>query len=902
LLFEPSSPKDRIQGRLLNLAALFLFLFSLALTFSPAVRWRSWEVDYRWDHWIGYAVWLSVFIVAHVQTTRRLPDRDPYLLPIGALLSGWGLLTIWRLFPAFGYRQTAWLLIVGIVLILVLKLTSDLSVLKRYKYLWLTGGLILTALTLLIGANPAGDGFPRLWLGFFGLYFQPSEPLKLLLIIYLAAYLAGGNKTGAAPVMQISKSLLPLLAPTLIMTSLALLLLVFQRDLGTATIFLFIYATVIYVASGRKVILFLAAVLVFLAGVMGYSLFDVVRIRVDAWINPWLDPLGGSYQIIQSLISIANGGLIGRGPGLGSPSLVPVPHSDFIFSAIAEETGLAGTIALLSAIGLLAGRGIITALQAPDNYRRFLAAGITTHLVAQSILIIGGNLRLLPLTVVTLPFVSYGGSSLLTSFLSLVILLHISSRGEEETAPLRDQRPYLHIGMFLAAGLIAAALVSGWWAVFRSPDLLVRADNPRRAISDRFVPRGALLDRNEAPLSVTQGNLGSYSRASHYPPLGLVTGYTHPVYGQTGLEASLDRYLRGLQGAPDTLLWWNQLLYGQPSPGLNIRTTLDLDLQTEADRLLEGRTGAATLLNARTGNIWVMASHPNFDPNHLQETWPELLGDERAPLLNRVTQGLYQPGPALGPLLLAGAIEAGLQDSYLPPVPGSLSYPFEGGQSLTTCAFDPISPTWGAVIQAGCPRPVIILGQALYNSPDLRDRFGGLPLTGILEIFGLYSSPAVRLPVAGSALPPEPIDLTQVPLTQTDLLVSPLQMALAAAALTSDGMIPAPRLVLAYQSPDDGWVSLAASSVPRSAITASAAQTTVETLAVSGTPLWQALAVTPGGAGDDITWFLGGTLPGYGGVPLSIVILLEENNPPLAEEIGQSLLHKAIQQNITPGN
>ena len=180
---------DRLQRRLLILAALFLTLYALALSLSPAVRARSWEVAYRWDHWLGLLVWLAAFYLAHGQTSRWLPQRDPYLLPLGALLSGWGMLTSWRLLPTFGLRQSLWIAVAITVLILGLRLPGDLGFLRRYKYLWLTGSLLLTALTLFLGVNPMGFG-PRMWLGCCGVYLQPSEPLKLLLIAYLAAYMA----------------------------------------------------------------------------------------------------------------------------------------------------------------------------------------------------------------------------------------------------------------------------------------------------------------------------------------------------------------------------------------------------------------------------------------------------------------------------------------------------------------------------------------------------------------------------------------------------------------------------------------------------------------------------------------------------------------------------------------
>ena len=176
---------NRIQARLIMLASVFLGFYALSLTLAPAARARSWEVDYSWNHWLGYLVWLTLVILAHHQSKHYLPDRDPYLMPVAVILSGWGLMTIWRLFPDFGLRQTIWFAIAMVLFTLGLRLPTQLDFLRKYKYVLLIGGLILTALTLLFGANPAGGAGPRLWLGCCGVYFQPSEPLKLLLIIYL---------------------------------------------------------------------------------------------------------------------------------------------------------------------------------------------------------------------------------------------------------------------------------------------------------------------------------------------------------------------------------------------------------------------------------------------------------------------------------------------------------------------------------------------------------------------------------------------------------------------------------------------------------------------------------------------------------------------------------------------
>jgi cell division protein FtsW (lipid II flippase) len=863
------------------LAALFLGLFALSLTLSPAVRNRTWDVSYRWEHWISFAVWALVFYLIHIQTSRFLKNRDPFLVPIAALLSGWGLLAIWRLFPTFGLRQTTWLFIASLILILGLRLKSDLSFLRRYKYIWLTAGLLLTALTLLFGTNPTGYG-PRLWLGCCGVYLQPSEPLKLLLIVYLAAYFADYqhilllSKPGLS--RSVSPSLLALLAPTLLMTGLALLLLLVQRDLGTASIFLIIYAIIVFTATKRYSILLVSVITIILAGIAGYFLFDVVRLRVEAWLNPWLDPSGRSYQIVQSLIAVANGGLLGRGPGQGNPTLVPIPHSDFIYAAIVEELGLVGAIAIIILLAFLTVRGLITAFYAPDRFRRYLAAGITIYLVAQSVLIISGNLRLLPLTGVTLPLISYGGSSLVTTFIALLILLHISNSALAHTTTVPETRPYKILGGLLFIGLIAIALVTGWWAYYRGPDLLERTDNARRAIADRYVQRGAILDRHDNPLAASTGAPGTFIRESLYPALGAIIGYTHPVYGQSGLEASLDSYLRGLRGNPGLTIWWHHILYGQPPPGLDTRLSLDQELQASADHLLTQHKGAIVLLNAQNGEILAISSAPTFDPNQLDDTWSELIKDPETPLFNRATLGRYPAGTALGAFMMAAAIEEG----DLPNAPTMQTYTLD--DLSLECASEPANFTWDTLVSSGCPHSQVALGQFL----------GPQKVLELYKELGLYSAPPLRLPTDSSSEPIEFSDQERAYLGVDDVKVNPLQLALAAATLSNGGIRPAPRLVTSVKTPAAGWVTLPALSEPVQDFSRNTADNAALKLQTTYSPTWQTTAVVPNGPDDYVTWYIAGTLPGWGGTPLTLVILLESDDPATAESIGQDLLQTAI--------
>jgi hypothetical protein len=429
------------------------------------------------------------------------------------------------------------------------------------------------------------------------------------------------------------------------------MLLVFQRDLGTASIFIALYMVLIYLATGRRRVLIISSLLLIIVAFAGYFFVDIIHARFNSWLNPWNDPQGGSYQIVQSLLAVANGGLEGRGPGLGSPELVPVAISDFIYASIAEETGLIGTVGLLAVFGLILARGLRASLRAPDDFRRLLAAGITSYFGIQAILIIGGNLRLLPLTGVTLPFVSHGGSSLLTSFIALLLLLHISNHMDEDPAPLENPTPYLALGAALSLGLFLLALANGWWSVVRGPDLLTRSDNVRLAIESRYVPRGNILDRSGAVINTTEGNTGSYIRSYRYPALAPVIGYNDLVYGQAGLEAAFNDYLRGQKGNPALMILWEKLLYGMSPKGLDVRASIDLSLQASADDGLGNHSGAVILLNAETGDILVMASHPGFDPNNLDDIGVDLNIDPAKPLINRAAQGLYPTGSLIDPFV-----------------------------------------------------------------------------------------------------------------------------------------------------------------------------------------------------------------------------------------------------------
>ncbi len=872
---ETASSTDRREVALLRLAFVFLVLAALGLSLSPVVRLGNWSAFGRgWGHWLVLPVWLACAVVAHGTLRRRCPQRDPYLLPTGLLLAGWGLMTIWRVAPAFGLRQTGWLALGTVLLLVVVRQPADLRWLRRYRYLWLTGGVFLLSLTLVFGTNPSG-GAPRLWLGCCGFYFQPSEPLRLLLVAYLAAYFADRLGLGwTRGPLQVSRAL----APLLFVWGISVALLAVQRDLGTGSLFLWLLAVLLYLATGRPLVLAVAGLLTLAGAALGYALVDVVRLRVDTWLSPWTDPIGGAYQLVQSMIALASGGLLGTGPGLGAPGFVPVAHSDFIFAAIAEEWGLAGGVAMLGLLAVLVSRGLRLAARARNAFAALLAAGLAVTLGLQAVLIIAGVLRLLPLTGITLPFVSYGGSSLVTSMVALGLLLLMPS---DEAARRWLALPLRHLQAAMAALWMGLALALGWWAVVRAPDLVARTDNPRRALAARFVPRGRILDRGGEVLAETVGQRGSYRRRYPDPVVAPIVGYDSLRYGQAGVEAVMDPWLRGEAGHPALEVAWRRLLTGFPPPGLDLRLTVDLALQRGAAEALGGRRGAVVVLDPLSGEVLALVSSPSYDPNLLDQTWPGLVARGDAPLLNRATQGRYQPGTALGPLILAGGLEAGLVDAEMPVAEADGPLALNGERLV--CALTPASPRLADGIRAGCPRPLAEAGR----------RLGGERLLNVFSALGLADAVEIRLESA----PPVVVRASEVladpvrwAVGQGGLTVTPLQMARAFGALMAVGTRPVLRLVDAVATPGGEWQGLPAlESPPQRVLNAEAAQTALEALRDPATGRVEVIATAQGGeAPAGLAWHLiGDNGPTR---TLAVVVLLEARPASEAQRIGRTVL------------
>jgi cell division protein FtsW (lipid II flippase) len=377
---------------------------------------------------LSYAVFfIALYLVAHVVARLTVPAADPYLLPMAALLTAIGLTEIYRLEPDDAFRQGLWV-VLGVTLFsaTLLFLRRDYRRLESYKYVIGLAAIALLALPALpeIGREVNGA---RLWVKIGSFQFQPGEFAKILLIVFLAGYLREKREV-------LAQGRLKDFGPLLLIWGGAMLVLIQTNDLGSGLLYFGIFLAMLYVATARAWFVAAGAAL-FVAGAVGvYQIVPRVQERVSVWLDPWSKSQDEGYQLVQSLFSISNGGFGGTGFGRGTFStsggdpLIPFLNTDFIYSALAQELGLVGSAALLLVYMLFVARGFRVAMLAQDGFSKLLATGLTFGFALQTFIIVGGVLRLIPLTGITLPFVSYGGSSLLANFVLLALLMLISHR------------------------------------------------------------------------------------------------------------------------------------------------------------------------------------------------------------------------------------------------------------------------------------------------------------------------------------------------------------------------------------------------------------------------------------------------------------------------------------------
>jgi cell division protein FtsW (lipid II flippase) len=409
-------------------------------------------------------VYLGALGLVHLLFVLAGRRTDQVLLPAAGMLGGIGLLLMQRLPQGlvtqsfFGTElmlaqvQLVWLVIaLTLVTVLALAIRSD-AWLRTYKYTWAAAGIALLLATFVLGSAVNGA---RLTLSIGPLSGQPSELLKVILVVFLAGYLSENRSLLADENTQVGPFKLPpipYLAPMVAMVAIALSIVVVQRDLGAALLFFAVFLALLYVATGR-VSYVLGGLALFLVGsVILYNLFGHVQQRVDNWLDPFADPLGVGFQTVQALYAFARGGLLGVGLGNGLPTIggrlpIPAVHTDYPLAALGEELGLIGLLAILGLYLVVIQRGLRIAAGARDDFRALLAAGLALVVGVQAFIIAAGNLKIIPLTGITLPFISYGGSSLLANAVVVGLLLALSDRGPEPPAvPNAGRRRILAFG------------------------------------------------------------------------------------------------------------------------------------------------------------------------------------------------------------------------------------------------------------------------------------------------------------------------------------------------------------------------------------------------------------------------------------------------------------------------
>jgi cell division protein FtsW (lipid II flippase) len=378
----------------------------------------------------------GLYLVAHLAIRRFAPFADATLLPLVALLNGIGFVTIARLDRDQARVQSLWVAISIAVFVLTLALVRDVRVFERYRYTVAFLGVAALLVPLAPGVGRTING-SRLWVAIGSMTFEPSEIAKVLLVAFFAAYLVDKRELLTYGRVRLGRWFIPSprdLGPLLLAWGMALLVLGYEKDIGTSLLFFGVFASMLYIATRRGAYLVGTLILFAIGSVFAYHAFGHVRVRVDTWLNPWSDAQNHGFQIIQSWYAFGSGGVAGTGLGLGSPKLIPNAATDFVFSAIGEELGLVGTIGVLAAFMLLVGSAYRIAVDAARSFEQLFAAGIATILGFQAFLIIGGVTRVIPLTGITLPFVSYGGSSLVANFALVALLLRISNDSARERA------------------------------------------------------------------------------------------------------------------------------------------------------------------------------------------------------------------------------------------------------------------------------------------------------------------------------------------------------------------------------------------------------------------------------------------------------------------------------------
>ena len=621
------------------------------------------------------------FIIAHLATRKFAPKADPAILPIVFALSGIGICFVERLAPNLAMNQVMWLFLGVAFMVLVMAFVRNLDKVANYKYTLMIVGLLLLLSPLVPGLGQEIYG-SRIWLGIGKFSFQPGEIAKIAIVLFLAGYLAQNREMLSVFTWRVGPFNLPdirTLLPLLLMWLVALVIVVFEKDLGSALVFFFLFLVMLYVATGKKFYLVVGLGLIAIGGVGAYLAFGHVQVRVDNWLDPFADAQNTGYQLVQGIYSIADGDLFGVGVGRGLAEQIPVVESDYIFAAIAEEIGLLGAAGVLLLFLCLAIRGFVTAARAKSDVSSFVAVGLTTMIVLQAFIIVGGVTRLIPLTGLTLPFISQGGSSLLASFIAVGFLMRCGDEGTGVGSEVASATSSLHansvlgrvsLGKRLTHAMIILSTLFALLVANLTLIMVVQANyyqnmpgNNHTLAKESRTERGTISTYDGVILAQSvQQEDGTYERV--YPAGNLAThvvGYASTQFGTSGIEAAENDTLKGQQNYAS---WTDVLnsLAGIGGVGNDVTLTLNSKIQQAAQDALSGYAGACVVMDPETGAVLGMASSPTYDAADFAAEIEKANAnpDGESTLLNRAIQTLYAPGSTFKIVTLATALEDGV--------------------------------------------------------------------------------------------------------------------------------------------------------------------------------------------------------------------------------------------------
>lgn len=798
--------RRNLELALLCIAApLVILLFAMiALGEGSSLSWEN----------LGVPVGIFIaFLIAHLAIRKLAPGADPALLPLSFALSGIGIAFVTRLAPELAMRQVMWLFFGIVCMLLVLIFLKNLDRIANYKYTLMIVGflLLLSPLLPVVGQEIYGS---RIWLNIAGISFQPGEIAKILIVLFLAGYLAQNREMLSIFTHRIGPFKIPDLAtlvPLLVMWVISLLIVIFEKDLGSALVVFFVFITMLYVATGKKTYLIIGFVLIAIGGVAAFLLFDHVQVRVDTWLDPFKDATGDGYQLVQAIFSIADGGLFGVGIGNGMSDQIPIVESDFIFAAIAEETGLLGAAGLLLLYLCFAIRGLVTAARAKSDVSSFIAVGLTASIILQAFIIVGGVTRLIPLTGLTLPFVSQGGSSLLASFIAIGFLLRCGDQstglGTEMisgTGTLSSESVLgrVSLGKRLTKTMIAFSVLFALLVANLTLIMVVQANDYKNMPSNNHTlareartERGTISTYDNVVLaqSVLQDD-GTYKRV--YPSGTLaahVVGYASEAYGTAGIEASYNDTLKGQRNYAS----WVDVVNAATdagTPGNDVKLTINSTIQQAAEQALDGFNGACVVIDPETGAVLALASSPSYNASDIESILSS--GSDSSALYNRATQALYSPGSTFKMVSLTTALENNVAtESSVFSSPGEMTI---GNGKVNNFG----NYSYGEITLA---RATELSSNTVYG--QLGIQIGSDRLVEGSEKFGFNQDVSFDIPLVKSLMP-DPNEMTEwetawatagEPVGQHASPAGPqatvLQMALVGCVIANDGVMEQPYLV-----------------------------------------------------------------------------------------------------------